>query len=230
MEEPAITCKNLHKYYGKGSAKVHALRGVDLTVNTGELRMLMGPSGSGKTTLISIIAGILTQDEGECQVDHTDLKNLSDAQKTRYRGKNIGFVFQAFNLIPMLTTEENISVPLILNGTPAPIALEKAKELLIKFGMEDKIGSYPADLSGGQQQRIAIARAVVHQPRLIVCDEPTSFLDHQTGHMIMELLREKATQDHITILIVTHDVRITEFADKIDYLEDGKIVTQKLGY
>lgn len=224
QSNPAIICKNLHKHFGEGASRVEALRGVDLTINRGELRLLMGPSGSGKTTLISIIAGILTQDSGDCLISNVDLNHLSDQKKTRYRGSHIGFVFQIFNLIPALTIEENISIPLLLNGVSRKEATEKAKEILIEFAMGDKIGTYPRNLSGGQQQRVAIARAIVHNPELIVCDEPTSFLDHENGMKIMELLKGMVKKKGVTLIVVTHDPRITKFADKIDQLEDGKIV------
>lgn len=221
---PIIKCRNIYKHYGEGSARVEALRGIDLTINKGELRILMGPSGSGKTTLISIIAGILTQDSGECLVNEIDLNRLPDNQKTRYRGKNIGFVFQAFNLIPTLNCEENISVPLVIVGTPKEEALRKSKQLLTDFGMADKIGVYPNQLSGGQQQRVAIARSMIHDPSIILCDEPTSFLDVYTGHKIMELLKGLVTNKGITLIVITHDARIIEFADKINHIEDGRIV------
>lgn len=222
--KPVVICKNIHKFYGHGSTRVEALRGVDLTINEGELRLLMGPSGSGKTTLISIIAGILTQDSGECFVNDIDLNHLPDQQKTRYRGSHIGFVFQVFNLIPSLTIEENISIPLLINNVPKDEASEKAKELLIEFDMGDKIGVYPKELSGGQQQRVAIARAIAYNPKIIVCDEPTSFLDHETGAKIMELLKAMVTKKNITLIIVTHDPRIVQYADKIDHVEDGRII------
>lgn len=222
--QPIIVCRNIYKHYGEGSTRVDALKGVDLEVQKGELRILMGPSGSGKTTLISIIAGILTQNSGECLVNGIDLNHLPDKDKTHYRGKNIGFVFQLFNLIPTLTCEENISLPLVIFNAPKAQALEKAKKLLSDFGMQDKIGVYPPQLSGGQQQRVAIARAMIHDPTLIVCDEPTSFLDLTTGHKIMELLKEVVIQKGITLVVITHDARIMEFADKINHLEDGKII------
>lgn len=222
--QPVIQCKNIYKHYGEGSTRVEALKGIDLVINKGELRMLMGPSGSGKTTLISIIAGILTQDSGECLVNNIDLNHLLDQEKTHYRGKNIGFVFQTFNLIPTLTCEENISVPLVILGAKKLEALEKAKQLLIEFGMGDKIGVFPTQLSGGQQQRVAIARAMIHGPSIIVCDEPTSFLDVDTGHKIMELLKGMVMKKEITLIVITHDSRITEFADRIDRIEDGKLI------
>lgn len=224
MDTPAIFCQNIHKSFGEGANRFEALRGVDFTVKKGELRLLMGPSGSGKTTLISIISAILTQDKGECLITNLDLNHMPDKEKTRYRGKHIGFVFQAFNLIPTLTTEENICIPLLINDENRYRALEKAKHLLEEMGMGDKIGSLPRQLSGGQQQRIAIARAMIHDPEIIVCDEPTSFLDHENGERIMMLLKEMSVKKGATLIVVTHDQRIVHYADSIDYLEDGKIV------
>lgn len=220
----AIICKNIHKTYGEGANAVQALRGVNLEVEVGELRLLMGPSGSGKTTLISVIAGILTPETGECLVGDIDLNHLPDKEKTRFRGKHIGFVFQSFNLIPMITTEENVSVPLLINGVPKEVALKKSIDMLNELGLGDKVGVLPTQLSGGQQQRVAIARALVHEPQYIVCDEPTSFLDHDTGLKIMELLREMVHKKNVTLIVVTHDPRIVPFADKIDHLEDGIII------
>lgn len=228
-QRPIVVCKKIHKFYGEGATRVEALRSVDLEINKGELRLLMGPSGSGKTTLISIIAGILTQDSGECLVDSVDINHLADRKKAHFRGKHIGFVFQSFNLIPMLTNEENISIPLLLHGSGRKEATEKAKQLLSDFGMADKIGYYPNQLSGGQQQRIAIARALAHEPEIIVCDEPTSFLDHATGEKIMELLKNLVVTKGLTLIVVTHDPRIVRFADRIDHLEDGMIVKQTNG-
>ena len=225
QKEPIIICKDIYKSYGTGSSRVEALKGVNLSINKAEIRMLMGPSGSGKTTLISIIAGILTQDSGTCLINGTDLNRLSDRERTHYRGKNIGFVFQAFNLIPTLTCEENISLPLIILGQKKAKALELSRELLTSFGMADKIGTHPSELSGGQQQRVAIARAIIHAPPIIVCDEPTSSLDAETGHKIMGLLKDTVEKQGITLIVITHDQRIVEFADKIDRIEDGRIVT-----
>lgn len=221
----AVECRAIKKTYGTGTSRVEALRGVDLTIQRGELRLLMGPSGSGKTTLISIIAGILTQDAGQCMVLGTDLNHLADREKTHFRAGHIGFAFQIFNLIPMLTNEENVSIPLLLNGVKRSEALDKSKQLLSDLGLGDKIGTFPPDLSGGQQQRVAIARALIHDPPLIVCDEPTSFLDHKSGTKIMELIQEMVKKRKVTVIVVTHDQRILPFADKVDSLEDGRIIT-----
>jgi putative ABC transport system ATP-binding protein len=222
-ESVAVTCRGIVKTYGTGSAKVVALRGIDLEVRTGELMMLVGPSGCGKTTLISVIAGILDQDDGECIVFDHHWKEMKQNAKTRYRGQSIGFVFQAFNLLPTLTAAENVSVPLLVNGVDRRIATEKAKELLARVGLGDRAGALPSQLSGGQQQRVAIARALIHDPKLIVCDEPTSALDHETGHKVMELLRNVAMGAGRALIIVTHDARIFEFADRMARMDDGRV-------
>jgi putative ABC transport system ATP-binding protein len=222
--EPAVRCRGVTKTYGVGAAAVIALRGIDLDVHTDELLMLVGPSGCGKTTLISVIAGILDQNDGQCTVFGNDFKNMSQSAKTRRRGELIGFVFQSFNLLPTLTAAENVAIPLLLNGVRRTAAIERAKEILARVGLGDRTRSLPAQLSGGQQQRVAIARAMVHGPRLIVCDEPTSALDHDTGHKVMELLRQVARAENRALIIVTHDARIFSFADRIAKMDDGHIV------
>jgi len=223
----AVVCKNVKKSYGKGEIAIQALRGINLEIKKGELLMLVGPSGSGKTTLLCVIAGLLNQDEGECLVFNENLNSLPEIQKTTFRGKNIGFVFQSFNLIPMLNCVENIAIPLILNGTDREQAFAKAKDTIKLLGLEDRCGSYPNQLSGGQQQRIAIARSFIHNPSLIVCDEPTSSLDHETGKKVLEILRENVVKDHRSVIVVTHDIRIFEFADRIVHIEDGLIVSEE---
>jgi putative ABC transport system ATP-binding protein len=219
----SVFCRGLTKHYGAGAARVTALRGVELEVKQGELLMLMGPSGCGKTTLISIIAGILDQDEGECTVLGERLGDLKPDAKTAFRCRAVGFVFQAFNLIPQLPVAENAMIPLLLNNMPRAKAKARAREVIAQVGLADRADAFPAQLSGGQQQRIAIARALVHDPKLIVCDEPTSALDHATGQSILELLRGLATDDRRTLIVVTHDQRILGFADRIAYMDDGRI-------
>ena len=219
----AIACRGVTKHYGEGAAKVVALRGVDLDVRAGELMMLVGPSGCGKTTLISVIAGILDQDEGDCRVFGRDFRHMPSREKTRYRGRTVGFVFQAFNLLPTLGAAENAAVPLLINGVRRSAALARAKDLLARVGLGDRAHSLPSQLSGGQQQRVAIARALVHEPKLIVCDEPTSALDADTGHRVMELLRDVALQQGRSLIVVTHDARIFEFADRIAKMNDGRV-------
>ncbi len=219
----AVSCRGVTKTYGIGPDRVPALRGIDLEVAPGELLMLVGPSGCGKTTLISVIAGILDHDEGEVLVFGEDLKAEKQNARTRFRGRNVGFVFQAFNLLPALTAQENVAVPLLILGEPRKRALERAQATLAKVGLAERSRSLPAQLSGGQQQRVAIARALVHEPRLIVCDEPTSSLDHETGHKVMEVMRSVALAADRALVVVTHDARIFEFADRIARMDDGRI-------
>jgi putative ABC transport system ATP-binding protein len=219
-----VRCTNVTKTFGSGTAAVRALRGVDLEVRTGELMMLVGPSGSGKTTLISVIAGVLSRDGGDCSVFGRDYTRMSVDATTRFRGQNIGFVFQAWNLIPALTAVENVAVPLIINGRNRRTAIQHATDVLRKVGFDDRMmKSFPLDLSGGQQQRIAIARSLIHNPRLIVCDEPTSALDSETGHKIMEMMRQLAVGEERALIVVTHDARIFQFADRIALMADGVI-------
>lgn len=223
MGSLAVHCQGVFKAYDTGGQQVIALRGVDLDIHTGRLMMLVGPSGCGKTTLISVIAGILNQDRGVCEVFGQDLLHLRQKDLLQFRARNIGFVFQAYNLLPTLTAVENASIPLIINGLGRAEANRRAAEMLARVGLGDRLGSLPAQLSGGQQQRVAIARALVHDPRLIVCDEPTSALDHETGHRVMELLKTIALDDRKALVIVTHDARIFEFADGIAHMDDGHI-------
>jgi putative ABC transport system ATP-binding protein len=220
----AVRCERVVKTYDTGGQKVTALRGIDLDIRTGELMMLVGPSGCGKTTLISVIAGILDQDEGRCEVFGQDLWHLPNRDKLRFRAHNIGFVFQAYNLLPTLTAAENVAVPLMINGMKRQEAQRRAAEVLERVGLADRVRSLPSQLSGGQQQRVAIARALVHNPKLIVCDEPTSALDHETGHRVMALLKSVALDETKVLVIVTHDARIFEFADRIAQMDDGRIV------
>jgi len=219
----AVRCRGVTKHYGEGAARVVALRGIDLDVKAGELLMLVGPSGCGKTTLISVIAGILDRDQGECVVFNQDFATMGQRAKTLWRGRNIGFVFQAFNLLPTLTAAENVAVPLMILGEGRVAAVKRASDMLSFVGLGDRTHSMPSELSGGQQQRVAIARAMVHEPRLIVCDEPTSALDHDTGHVIMRLLRNAALRDDRALVIVTHDARIFSFADRIAKMDDGRV-------
>jgi putative ABC transport system ATP-binding protein len=226
--KPAVTCRGVVKSYGTGQAVVRALRGIDLDVHEGELMMLVGPSGCGKTTLISVIAGVLDRDEGACEVYGQDFEKLSGSERVRFRGKTIGFVFQAFNLIPTLTIAENVAVPLLLQGVSRREALDRAREILTKVGLGDRWRDSSNKLSGGQQQRVAISRAIVHEPKLIVCDEPTSALDHATGEKVMELLKGSAVGVGRSLIVVTHDNRIFHHADRIAHMDDGmidKIVT-----
>jgi putative ABC transport system ATP-binding protein len=220
----AVNCRGVTKTYGTGDTRVMALRGIDLDVRRGELLMLVGPSGCGKTTLISIIAAILEQDSGDCDVLGQDLKGMVQKEKTRFRGASIGFVFQSFNLLPALSAVENVAVPLLISGASWKHAEDRAREALIEVDLDTRLDALPAQLSGGQQQRVAIARALVHNPKLIVCDEPTSNLDHETGRSVMSVLQGVAKSPDRALIVVTHDSRIFEFADRIAHMDDGKII------
>jgi putative ABC transport system ATP-binding protein len=220
----AVHCRGVTKAYGTGDARVMALRGIDLEIHCGELLMLMGPSGCGKTTLISILAAILNQDSGKCEVLGRDLQHMGETERARFRGASIGFVFQVFNLLPALTAVENVAVPLLINGVSRKHADARAREVLEAVGLSSRVSARPAQLSGSQQQRVAIARALVHDPKLIVCDEPTSSIDHDTGRSIMEILRRVAKSPDRALIVVTHDTRIFEFADRIARMDDGKII------
>ena len=219
----AVSCRGVTKSYTSGSTRTHALRGIDLDVFPGELLMLVGPSGCGKTTLISVIAGSLDQDEGDAIVFGRDFKAMGQREKTAWRGIHVGFVFQAFNLLPALSARENIAVPLLILGEQRRRAMERAQAVLESVGLAERGDALPNQLSGGQQQRVAIGRALVHGPRLIVCDEPTSSLDHETGRTVIELLKQTAVGPDRALVIVTHDARIFNYADRIARMDDGRI-------
>jgi putative ABC transport system ATP-binding protein len=223
--EPAdiVVCRQVTRDYLQGQTVVHALRGVDLDVLAGELTLLVGPSGCGKTTLLTIIAGMLETNSGDVTVLEHELSRLSRAAQTRFRSRHIGFVFQQYNLLGALTAAENVAVPLIVAGLSWDAALAQARTVLAKMGLEQQGDTVPTKLSGGQQQRVAIARALVHEPQLIVCDEPTAALDAATGHRVMSLLKESAVQPGRAVLVVTHDPRVLPFADRIAYMEDGRV-------
>jgi len=223
FQEIAIHCHNIVKVYGSGTSEVLALHGVDIDIYSGELMMIVGPSGSGKTTLISIISTLLTPDRGLCRVLGVDLANISKEEKILFRRDHIGFVFQAFNLLPTLTAQENVAVPLLVQGIKRREVMERAVEALISVGLNRRHHALPSQMSGGEKQRVAIARAIVHNPKLIICDEPTSNLDHVTGRNVMKLLRNLSKERQTTVVVVTHDNRILEFADRIAYMDDGKI-------
>ena len=222
-DEVAIRVRGITKEFGSGGAITKALRGVDLDVSYGELLMLIGPSGCGKTTLVSIVAGTLEPTAGDVVVLGKDLVAMRPGSKVAFRRENVGFVFQAYNLLPALTGAENAAVPLIIAGWPRRRAVEAAADVLDQLGMGDRLANLPSELSGGQQQRVAIARALVHEPRLLVCDEPTSALDAENGRITMELIQRIAVQPGRVVIVVTHDSRVYSFADRIASMEDGRI-------
>ncbi len=223
MSNFAISVQGVAKDFPVGDDQIRVLHDVNVDVNAGELTYLVGESGSGKTTLISIIAGILYPTEGRVQVFDTEIYDLSDNDLVRFRLANIGFIFQQYNLLPTLTAAENAAIPLIADGMKRSEAVERARDLLEKLNIANQADKFPRQLSGGQQQRVAIARALVHEPRLIVCDEPTAALDAKSGRRVMDLLREVALAAERAVIIVTHDNRIFDLADRILAMEDGRI-------
>jgi putative ABC transport system ATP-binding protein len=218
-----VVCRGIRKEYGSGETKVVAVRDVDLEVPAGQMTLLVGPSGCGKTTLISIIAGLLDPTAGELTLLGQPRSELYGSRLVRFRAKNIGFVFQQYNLLPALTAAENVAVPLLIAGYKRPAAIARAEECLDQVGLGTKIRSLPAQLSGGQQQRVAIARALVHDPRLLVCDEPTAALDAYSGKTVMELLRKTAVLPGRAVIVVTHDNRVYGFGDTIVSMNDGRV-------
>ncbi len=221
--EIAVACRDVTKEFGQGDSRTLALRGIDLDIAMGKMTFLVGESGSGKTTLLSVIAGLLDATRGEVAVLGENLAKLSARRQVLFRRRNLGFVFQQFNLLPALTAAENVAVPLFAAGVPQDKAVKRAEELLTKLGLGERIHHRPSQLSGGQQQRVAIARALIHDPRLVVCDEPTSALDAATGLAVMELLTSFAVQPDRAVIVVTHDSRIFNFADTIAHMTDGRI-------
>lgn len=219
----AVLCQNISKYFGEATTRVHALRGINFEALTGEVTLLVGPSGCGKTTLLSIITHLLDPSSGKLQVLGQDPSQLSPRDRILFRRKNIGFVFQQFNLIQSLNAQENAAIPLLAAQIPWEEAMQRSADTLVALGLGHRLASMPKTLSGGEQQRVAIARALVHAPSLIVCDEPTSALDGKTGHTVMELLKNQALQPGRAIIVVTHDERIFPFADKIAHMDDGAI-------
>jgi putative ABC transport system ATP-binding protein len=220
----AVIARGISKSFGQGEARVHALRHRDLEIQLGELTMLVGPSGCGKTTLVSVIAGLLDASDGDLDVLGVQPRDLSPNDQIVFRRQNVGFVFQQFNLLPALSAAENAAVPLFVAGYPRAEAVAKAEALLVELGIGHRVHARPSELSGGQQQRVAIARALIHDPRLVVCDEPTSALDAESGHAVMALLRDIAVRPDRAVIVVTHDSRVFQFADRIARMEDGRVL------
>ena len=221
-----VQTENLTKVYGKGDTAVTALDHVNLTVNPGEFVAVMGPSGCGKSTLLHLIGGLDRPTKGRVLLDGHDLSRLDDRKLTELRRRQIGFVFQFYNLIPVLNAVENAALPITLDGVPSAQAKAKAREWLAKVGLGDRLIHRPDQLSGGQQQRVAIARALVAEPALVLADEPTGNLDTRAGDEIAGLLWQIADEWGRAILMVTHDPRIAAYADRIIFLKDGKVVDE----
>jgi putative ABC transport system ATP-binding protein len=223
LREVGVTCRGVIKEFGDGDARLRVLHDVDVDVYTSELTLLVGPSGCGKTTLISIIAGLLDPTGGDVELFGVPQASLKGRRLVDFRAANVGFVFQQYNLLPALTSAENVAVPLLIQNMPRGQAVRQAREVLAGVGLGDKTDARPSQLSGGQQQRVAIARALVHGPRLLVCDEPTAALDAQSGRTVMKLLKQVAVQPGRSVIVVTHDSRVVAYGDRTIEMADGRI-------
>ena len=219
----AISTHDVRKRFGNGTG-TEALRGVNFEARLGELTFIVGPSGCGKTTLLSVITGLLDPTAGDVELFGQRPAQLTASDQILFRRENVGFVFQQYNLLPALTAAENAAVPLIAAGMKRTEAIDRAKLLLDQLGLNGRRDALPRALSGGEQQRVAIARALVHEPRLILCDEPTAALDHATGEAVMELLAGNAVHPDRAVIVVTHDTRVFHYADAIAHMDDGRIV------
>lgn len=224
IEEDIVIAENISKIYGSGISKVVALDKVSLTIKKGEIVAILGPSGSGKTTLLNLLAGLDVPTTGKIVIDGTDITKLSEEEKTRFRARSMGFIFQFFNLIPVLTAVENIELPLLLNKYPLSEARQRALELLEKMNIIHRKDAYPPQLSGGEQQRVSIARAISTNPKIIWADEPTGALDAKNGQQIKEIILQLNKEYKTTFVIVTHDPSVASIANRILRMDSGKII------
>ena len=220
-----VFARGVHKIYDSGKGvRVHALRGVDLTVRRGEVVAIMGPSGCGKTTLLNCLSGIDDIDEGDIDIDGVSLRDMDDNTRTDYRARQMGFVFQLYNLLPVLSTVENVELPMLISGAKSADARQRALEVLAMVGLSDWAAHKPAELSGGQRQRVTIARALANDPAIIWADEPTGDLDSETAQEIMDLILRLNRENRETFIIVTHSPEIGRQCDRIVRMRDGLIV------
>jgi len=229
VENQAIVANDLTKWFGEGEARMTAVKNVELVANFGEMLFIVGPSGSGKTTLLSMLSGILRPNAGKVAVKGSDIWTLNNDQLADFRLNTIGFVFQDYHLFPRLTTAENVAIPLILKQRNWEESITEAEKYLEIVGLKDRGETLPVKLSGGEQQRVAIARAIISSPEILILDEPTASLDGDTGKMIIAFVKEKILNKSRCILIVTHDARINEYADRILHMEDGHLTASDKG-
>jgi putative ABC transport system ATP-binding protein len=229
MGNEAIVATGLTKWFGEGDARKIAVNSVTLVAHFGEMLFIVGPSGSGKTTMLSMISGILRPNAGQVLVKGADIWTLNNDQLADFRLNTIGFVFQDYHLFPRLTTAENVAIPLILKQRNWDESIAEARQYLEIVGLKDRGEILPVKLSGGEQQRVAIARAIISQPEILILDEPTASLDGDTGRMIIAFVKEKILNDKRCIMIVTHDARINEYADRILHMEDGHLTAEDKG-
>ena len=221
---PIIEAKHIDKTYNNGQIEVNALKDVNLSINTGDMVAIMGPSGCGKTTLLNCLSGLDDFDSGEAIIEGTSIQKMRDVERTAYRAKRMGFVFQTYNLLPVLTAVENVEMPLLVCDVAPKIAREQSLDVLDQVGLADRAFHRPAELSGGQRQRVTIARALVNRPAIIWADEPTGNLDSQTATEILEMIRELNQSQQQTVVIVTHDPDIGERCDRVIRMSDGSVV------
>lgn len=221
--EPILRTNEVTKIFESGSLKVTAVDQVSFEIKPGEFVALVGPSGSGKTTMLAMLAGLLNATQGDIHIDGHELSKMSEQERTRFRREKIGFTFQANNLIPYLTALENVELMLRLNNTNSRFCREEAKKLLARLGMEDRLNNLPKQLSGGQQQRVAIARALIHDPSLVLADEPTAALDTERANQVVQIFSELIHEQKRAGIMVTHDLRMTQYVDRVIQMVDGKI-------
>jgi putative ABC transport system ATP-binding protein len=222
-----ISVKGVTKVYNPDTIPVHALRGVDLEIGAGEFTALVGPSGSGKTTLLNIIGGLDNASEGSVFINNQDIAKLSDSQTIEFRKQNIGFVFQAYNLIPVLTAKENVEFVMLLQGASQTVRDARVKELMDAVGLSEHLDRRPAQLSGGQQQRVAVARALASKPMFVLADEPTANLDSKSTADLLDIMAKLNVEENITFLFSTHDQRVIDRARRVVYLDDGAVISDK---
>jgi putative ABC transport system ATP-binding protein len=223
-----VEARSVHKTYDSGAVRVDALRGVDLALAQGEMAAIMGPSGSGKTTLLNCLSGLDAIDEGEVVIEGTPLSHMSDRERTEYRARRMGFVFQFYNLMPVLTAAENVELPLLLARESASVARRRALDALALVGLAERAGHVPDALSGGERQRVTIARSLVNDPAIVWADEPTGDLDSENATEIVELMRRLNVERGLTFLIVTHDIAVGRKTDRIIRMVDGEIRGEEL--
>lgn len=229
MEQAIISAHQIHKTFRNGNIEVHALRGVDLTVTTGEMVAIMGPSGCGKTTMLNCLSGLDDFDSGEVVIEGADLRAMNDRKRTTYRAQRMGFIFQTFNLLPVITAVENVELPLLVGGVKPADARRRASAALDQVGLSDRGHHRPAELSGGQRQRVTIARALVNNPAIVWADEPTGNLDSKAANDILTVMRQLNKERGQTLVIVTHDPHIGELCDRIVRMQDGQIIDDGRG-
>src|SRR3989338_67442 len=224
-----IEIRDLSKTFGSGHTAVKAVRNISLKLVPGDIVLVMGPSGSGKTTLISMIGTLMRPTGGDVLLDGKNVTELSPDKLADFRLNNVGFVFQSFNLIASLNAELNVMLPLLAKGTSKSAARQNARELLMKLGIGERLHHLPRDLSGGEKQRVAVARALVNEPKIILADEPTANLDSKTGHEVMQLLCQTACSEGRAVIIVSHDTRLKDVAKRVIIIEDGRLVKEERG-